>query len=314
MNKQFKNKIKHKFLRGALYSLLAFYRCVPYTVVQKTGKFLVAIVYRLIKKHRRVAYESLTIAYPDWSHEQKVAMVRRNCRHILRSTLDIGYGTEHAAFVDKNVTMDEESETNLKEALSHGKGVVGVSAHFGNFVVMLFKLGLMKYQPAIILRPSRDPKIDSFFQKKVKPFDLQLIFSMPRRKCVQESFAALKQGKILMTLLDQNYGSKGGVFVDFFGQPAATATGPIVFAMRAQAPMVPMFVVRQEDDTYRIIVKKPYFIEEKEDDAATIWHNTQEVTRIIEETIREYPHEWAWIHKRWKTKQEVAGQKEVGRF
>ena len=99
----------------------------------------------------------------------------------------------------------------------------------------------------------------------------------------------------------QPFGSSGGVFVDFFGQKAATATGPVVFAMRTKAPIVPMFVVRQKDDTHKIIIEPPLKLEEPADDKTMIQRNTEKITQVIERYIRKYPQEWGWMHRRWKS-------------
>jgi Lauroyl/myristoyl acyltransferase len=88
----------------------------------------------------------------------------------------------------------------------------------------------------------------------------------------------------------------------FFGTKAATATGPVVFAMRTKAPILPMFIVRQKDDTHKIIIEPPLYIEEKEDYKETLIYNVARITKIIENYIRKYPQEWGWIHRRWKSR------------
>jgi KDO2-lipid IV(A) lauroyltransferase len=118
---------------------------------------------------------------------------------------------------------------------------------------------------------------------------------------VANSIKALRNNEFLFIPIDQNFGT-AGVFVDFFGKQAATATGPVIFAQRTGAPILPMFIVREKDDTHRIIIEPPMYIEEKENNAATIQHNISRITKIIEEYIRKYPQEWGWIHRRWKSR------------
>ena len=105
-----------------------------------------------------------------------------------------------------------------------------------------------------------------------------------------------------MVLMDQNTGSKSGVFVDFFGRKAGTPTGPIIFAMRTGSPIMPIFTIRDGYDTHRIVVEPHFYIEEKENDPATIAFNVQKITNTIERYIRQYPEEWGWMHKRFKSK------------
>lgn len=102
--------------------------------------------------------------------------------------------------------------------------------------------------------------------------------------------------------IDQNFGSGGGVYVNFFGQKAATATGPAVFAMRTGAVILPMFIIRQSDDTHKIIVEPPLPIAQKNDEKEAIAVTMAKITDLIEQYIRRYPHEWAWMHRRWKSR------------
>lgn len=102
--------------------------------------------------------------------------------------------------------------------------------------------------------------------------------------------------------LDQNFGS-GGIFVDFFGQKAATATGPVVLAQRTGVAIVPCFILRGADNRHKIIFEPALVVEKSETEEQTIALNIQKITTIIERYIHRHLEEWGWIHRRWKTKQ-----------
>jgi len=120
----------------------------------------------------------------------------------------------------------------------------------------------------------------------------------------------LRNNEILFVPLDQNFGS-GGVYVEFFGQKAATATGPVVFAKRTNATILPMFIIRVTDDTHKIIIKEPLILEEGFDEQDTIYKSTKKITSMIEEYVRRYPHEWGWMHRRWKSQPDARNQQNV---
>jgi KDO2-lipid IV(A) lauroyltransferase len=119
---------------------------------------------------------------------------------------------------------------------------------------------------------------------------------------VANSLKELRDNGLLFIPIDQNFGSGGGVYVDFFGQKAATATGPAVFAMRTGAVIVPMFIVRQNNDTHKIIVEPPVTLQEGHDEKESVTATMARITELIEKYIRQYPHEWAWMHRRWKSR------------
>lgn len=131
---------------------------------------------------------------------------------------------------------------------------------------------------------------------------MRTVYAVPRRECVMNVLKALSNGEVLFIPLDQNFGGDGGVFVDFFGQKAATATGPVVFARRAKAPIVPMFIVREKDGAHTIMVEQALDLQERSDGEEAVTINIARLTNLIERYIRRYPHEWGWMHRRWKSR------------
>jgi len=156
------------------------------------------------------------------------------------------------------------------------------------------------------MRPMRDSRVEKFFQEKRLKLNIKTIYSQPRKTCVDASIRSLRNNELVFIPIDQNFGS-GGVFVDFFGRKAATATGPIVMARRTGAVIIPCFIIRQKDDTHKIIFEPPLDLAEDKDGRSSILINTQRLTNIIELYIRKYPAEWSWIHRRWKSRPDLEG-------
>ena len=136
---------------------------------------------------------------------------------------------------------------------------------------------------------------------KREKFKVKTIYSQPRKECVDLTIRALRNNEVVFIPIDQNFGT-AGVFVDFFGQKAATATGPVVFAERTKAGILPCFIIRQADNTHKIICEPAIELVEGRDSQETIALNIQKLTNIIEAYIRKYPAEWGWIHRRWKSR------------
>lgn len=263
------------------------------TVMSKLG-------YVFAARQRRIALESLSIAFGQEKSKQEIAAIARACFDIMgKGMVELLYLMEHPESVNKKVKID--GEQHLLNAFKEGKGVIGVSAHFGSFPLLLLRFIQEGIKTNAIIRYARDEKIEKYFQAKRQEFGLNTIYSTPRKTCVDNSIRVLRNNEFLFIPLDQNFGT-AGVFVDFFGRQAATATGPIIFAQRTGAPIVPMFIVREKDNTHRIIIEPALHIEEKENNEATIQHNISRITKIIERYIRKYPQEWGWIHRRWKSR------------
>ena len=151
------------------------------------------------------------------------------------------------------------------------------------------------------MRPMRDHRAEKIFLEKRNQLGIKTIYSVPRKECVEETLRSLRNNELVFIPVDQNFGT-GGVFVDFFGQKAATATGPVVIARRTGATLLPCFIIRQPDDTHKLIFEPPFNLISGKDADDTIAANIQGLTNIIESYIRRYPAEWGWIHRRWKSK------------
>ncbi len=245
--------------------------------------------------------ESLSIALGREKSPQELRDIAKDCfTFMAKSGLELLFFKERQQLLKKKVTL--ENKQILDEALSCAKGVILVSGHFGNFPLMMLKLALEGYSVGGIMRPMRDQRVERMFTKLRSKLGIKIIYSQPRKACVEETVKALRNNEIVCIQLDQNFGSGAGIFVDFFGQKAATATGPVVLARRTQAAILPCFIVRQDDGTHKIIFEQKFNLKEEKNFDETVLVNIQRLTRIIESYIRRYPAQWGWIHRRWKTR------------
>ena len=124
-----------------------------------------------------------------------------------------------------------------------------------------------------------------------------------RKLAMRRILRSLAKNEIIGLLIDQNTISSEGVFVDFFGQPACTTNGIALLALHTGAPVIPANIVRLSNGKYKMIIKEEMQLVRTGDQNKDILINTQNFTRVIEDTVREYPDQWLWLHKRWRTKE-----------
>ena len=122
----------------------------------------------------------------------------------------------------------------------------------------------------------------------------------PRRTCIKESLQCLKNNELVLMVADEDK-PKDGVFIDFFGYPASTATGPTVLSMRTGAPILPIFILRHKNNKHIITLLPPVETINSGDLITDIQINTQRWSKVIEDYIRLYPEQWMWINNRWRT-------------
>lgn len=275
-------------------------KLIPFSWMYKFADAVAFVGYHIASKQRGIALESLDIAFSKEKSPCEIEKIVRDCFYYMaKSGVELLFLMDRPKLLKDRVTII--GRENLDKAISQGKGVILVSAHFGNFPLMLVKLSLEGYKVAGIMRLMRDNRAESFFSHKRAKLGLKTVYSQPRKKCVEDSIRTLRNNELLFIPLDQNFGT-AGVFVDFFGTKAATATGPVVLAQRTQASILPCFIIRNSDDTHQIMFEPALTLKQGVTQEETVLKNIQEITKIMEAYIRRYPAEWGWIHRRWKTK------------
>jgi len=300
-------KLLKEFKRAAArYSLFIFSAIIgflPFWMVKGLMHVLTGIAFFFVVRLKRIARETLRIAFEGKKSESEISFIIKRCfKNFGRGLVELVYYIHNPDKVKKRFTF--EGKEYLEEALQRGKGVIAVTAHFGNFALMQLAFAQFGYPIKVIIRKARDRKIAEYSFRKMTDLKVYPIHSLPARRCVQESLSALKNNEIVFVLLDQNFGSGTGVFVDFFGRKAATGTGPIVFAERSGAPILPLFCVREgNSDNHKVIIEPPFDITLRDNRDEMMLENVSKITQIIEKYIRRYPHEWGWMHRRWKTQQ-----------
>lgn len=204
------------------------------------------------------------------------------------------------ANLDKYVSF--ENEDNLLKAIYKKKGVFILTAHFGNWELMSAVLALnfaVNNPGAVVVRPIDFLAADLLIRDLRSRFGTELI---PKQRGTRSILRAIKENRIIGILLDQNMDWYEGVFVPFLGLPACTNKGLALMAYKTKAPVIPVFSVRDANGRYRIIFEKEVDLIRTGDKTRDIEENTALFTKIIDRYVRQYPDQWFWFHKRWKTK------------
>jgi len=188
---------------------------------------------------------------------------------------------------------------HLDEALAKGKGVLAVSAHFGNWELLGAALSARGYEVHVLAREVFDERVEQRLQRLRECAGLKVHVG---RGGLLGILRALRRGKIVGVLLDQDTGGPAE-FAEFFGHPARTPTTPFLIARKWGAEIVPMLIRLEDDLTHRAVVHEA--LPPPEADHFVLqdlraWH------RILEREIAERPAQWVWFHRRWKSRPRAA--------
>ncbi len=274
---------------------------MPYPVFRVFVFFFIGLGHCFMLKKRKLAIRNLTRVFAGEKTEAEIRKIANRCFNDFgRGMVEVIYYADRPHLIKDVVSI--EGQEFLDDALKQGKGAILVSAHFGNFLMMYFRMIQAGYPTNVIMRRTRDEKFERYISDFRNSFGLKTIYDLPSRKCIHDSLRVLRNNEVLFILLDQNYGTDGRVFVDFLGQPAATAAGPVIFSCRTQAPVLPVFIERAEKGCHRIKIEPPLALQTCANEPDTLRENIARITKVIEARIRRQPHLWGgWMHKRWKS-------------
>jgi KDO2-lipid IV(A) lauroyltransferase len=183
---------------------------------------------------------------------------------------------------------------NFTAPLARGKGVLVATAHLGNWELSAFTHAYMTGPMNIVVRPLDNPRIDAFVEHRRALSGNPII---RKKEAARSIFKALHAGESVGILIDQNTSREEAIFIDFFGRKAAANPAFVKFAHRTGAAVVPGFALWDESEQRYILRFYPEIPM-----TGDVQADTQAVHSQLESVIREYPDQWLWIHRRWKTR------------
>ncbi|MBQ9496809.1 MAG: lysophospholipid acyltransferase family protein [Selenomonadaceae bacterium] len=287
-------------LYRTLMLLSRLIRLLPYDALLALGKIFGHLYYLLVKKQRERAVAQMMPAL-EISEAQARKLVRASFINLARNMLDILYMPN---LNEKNFSKYIEIDhlERMKAALAEGHGVVVLTGHIGTWEWLSASFTLNGLPVTAIAKLQPNAEYSRVLDDLRATIHVE-IFNRGTNE-LRAAGRALKEGKILGFLADQDAGP-GGAFIKFLGKTASTPMGPAVFARRFNAPVVPAFIIRKENGRHLVKIGEVMHFEDTGDTDADLLHFTEQMTKILEQTIRENPTQWLWFQKRWNTPPEM---------
>lgn len=274
----------------------------PYKLSSDIGGLLGRIVYLLDARHRRIAIRNLQIAFPGADEKGITFIAKSSFENLGRSAAEVIHiATRKPGSLQKALQdwIKVEGRNNLDWAAKRGRGILFLTAHFGNWELLGIAVAASGYPLNVIARPLDNPGIDRLLTSLRSVTGARVI---PKKGVLRDMLKRLRNGEGVGVLIDQNTSRNEGVFVDFFGYPAATNRGPALIAMKSGTPVIPLFIIREGKYRHRIIYGEEIPLHRGEDMERDVVLNTERFTKVVESYIREFPGQWFWMHQRWKTR------------
>ena len=253
----------------------------------------------------RLATKNLKAAFPEKSPEEIAAIV-----HAMWDNL--GRVMAEYAHLDK-LHMDGPDPRIeilgldiIDAAMASGKGYLLVSGHFANWEIMPFGARDYGITGGVIVRPTNNPYVNRWLERaRVRN---GMAEQVPKGASgTRRIFSLLRKGEAALMLVDQR--ASEGITIPFFGRDAFTTPAPAALALKLGAIVVPASNERVGGARFRMTVYPPIEPPNTGDPDRDLVEFTAAMARFIEERVRERPHEWLWIHKRWTRKDAPLGKR-----
>ena len=267
------------------------------------------LFYYVSPRQRFITIHNLRRAFPEKSINEIKNIARGSYKTLAITVADF---FEIPSLTKDNIgnLVEVEGLEYYTRSLEKNRGILLLGAHFSNWEITAVAISLVLKPAVITYRPLDSPTLDNLVLRVRSCTGNVLI---DKEHAMRKMLRGLAHNDIVATMIDQNMAWQEGVFVDFFGRPACTTNGLALLALHTGAPVVPGYLLRLENGKYRMVIKEEMTVIRTGDADADILINTQNFTRFIEDTVREYPDQWFWIHQRWKTKPWQVAKKRVAK-
>ncbi len=277
-----------EFLPVAL--LVPFLLFLPHRLALFLGRVLGLGAYYLLRTYRAVAHTNLALAFGDrLSAEERRGYARGAFVNALQTFLEFGLTYRMSRRAIARLTPGAAGYEAFKAAFAEGRGVLAVSAHFGNWYWPALCAALEGYPVNLVVRPLDNPLLDGLMNRVFQHWGVRVI---PRRQAMAAARAALRRGEVVALMVDQN-AAIGGRFVPFFGVPAATMRGLPVLRGATGAEVVGISCAR-EGVAHRVALDWLRGLPADEPGCLLAVH------RYLEGVIEAHPDQYFWLHPRWK--------------
>jgi len=272
----------------------------PRPLADSIGQGCARLLDTFAPRLRNTAYRNLELAYPAESDVWRQITVDGVYRSIGRLLVAFA----KLPRIDRSNVGEwirYEGLEHYAAAKARGKGVLFATGHLGNWELSAFAHALLTEKMSIVVRPLDNPLLDDLVETRRALSGNQLL---SKRDFARAILQALKDNEPVGILVDQNSAGDNAAFVPFFGKLACTNLTFAKLAARSGAAVIPGFAVWSEQE--RRYVLRFYPEVEMAGDAV---EDTARIQRSVETAIREYPDQWLWIHRRWKTR--PAGERDL---
>ena len=291
-----RNPLVRAATAGATLAFLRISGLLPLRVNRAIAVPAGRVLAGLVPRVRRIAMQNLDHAYGD-------TLTAAEKERIFRGAVDnLSLAAAEFAHLARIAKAGAVTVEGL-EYVDPGRGYLFISAHLGSWELMgPFMAMAGGHKVAVVVRPFDSPRVDRAIDRLRTAVGVKTI---PKDKAGGAIIRHLKDGYRVGVMLDQSP-RENGVPVTFFGAPCWATVAPVMIAVRAKVPILPLSLVRDAGGRYVLRLYPPIELERTGNLRADLVRNSQRCQDAIERMVRAHPEQWLWFHRRWKERPRLA--------
>ncbi|MEN2986360.1 MAG: lysophospholipid acyltransferase family protein [Thermodesulfovibrionaceae bacterium] len=288
-----KKLIKYLFFRIAIKIFLFFGGILKKQQLSVASKLLSFIFYILPFPRKKVAYSNLKIAFSKYDKNQIKNILKKFIQQSILTALEVAFAVKRR--VELHRWAEAKGLEYLENALKKGKGVIALSAHLGNFPLLIAWLAERGYPVAVLYKEGKYLS-EGFLHNLISSFNIYPLAFKSDEDITKEIIKALNKNMIVFLLADQ---ARKGVYAKFFGKLVQCQKGAFVIAQRKGSPLIPAFIVR-DNDIHKIIIYPEMKVNDDKKAEEKIIELIEKYNLTLENLIKLYPTQYYWFHRRFK--------------
>lgn len=292
---------------------ISFVLCrLSYGRVLAIGKRMGPLIMNRIEKQKKRGLDQICQGM-GCSREEAEQLLQKVYENIGMSAMEMMYVPRLVREKDKiSGYIDIDHPEHLKEAFAEGRGIIGLTAHLGNWEWLGAGLALHGYPTSAIGKKQSDDALMRMINEYRALAGQHIYLTGTGGYELIAAARSMKRNHILGFLSDKD-GGRSGVPVQFMNRTFSFPQGPAIFARRFQAPVVPLFIVRRADGPgHTICVGKAFHYETTGNTREDLLKNSQAMAAVLEGFIKKHPAEWLWFqHLFWTEPAKIEMLKEL---
>ncbi len=267
---------------------------LPLNAAYKLATLIARFQYRVCFRDRRAVINNIKVILNTDDDKVVEPIARELFINFSKYLIDFfRFSIVDDDYIDKYVKI--EGQEHLDEALKKGNGAIALTAHIGNWELAGVITASLGYPVSAVALSHKHKRVNELFVKQRERKGVKVI---PLGVALRRCFTAFKNNEVVGLLGDRDF-TEGGIDMEFLGKTVKMPKGPAIFSLKSGAVIVPTFLIRQPDDSFKLVYEKPFFCEHSgniEEDVRLVEKN---IIAVIENQIKLYPAQWFMFREFW---------------